>query len=356
MKKINSISWLRCFAIIMIVYDHIIAMRNPNWVVNKIINGMLCEPLNIIQNFGAFGVSLFLLISGFLMIITNENCDKCGKKIFKKILKIYLSLIFAFLGFAVVQFIVNVFVPTYWKQFSAKDWIYSATLIGYFNGRGDVINGTTWFLIPLFVFYVLSIVILKGIRKKGFGRTIILTESIMCFLFVGLCYLQHKIGYILIVQYFPFVFIPLTGVIIAGVYKSQLKMSYAFGAFICNYILFVLTIYKMNMQYYAESPYIVSYIYALALFIICLLTEKYFKKNLIINFCDRIGLPIYLLHMTWGGFLMSCLENILPYIVAVVLSIMIIILLSIFHCKFIDEFLVYKLIEKQYINNKGQCH
>ena len=31
------------------------------------------------------------------------------------------------------------------------------TLVGYFTGHGDVINGTTWFLIPLFLFYLVRI-------------------------------------------------------------------------------------------------------------------------------------------------------------------------------------------------------
>ncbi len=39
---------------------------------------------------------------------------------------------------------------TYWSQFSIRQWIESATLVGYFTGSGDVINGTTWFLILLF--------------------------------------------------------------------------------------------------------------------------------------------------------------------------------------------------------------
>lgn len=39
---------------------------------------------------------------------------------------------------------------TYWSQFSIRQWIESATLVGYFTGSGDVINGTTWFLSLLF--------------------------------------------------------------------------------------------------------------------------------------------------------------------------------------------------------------
>ena len=66
------------------------------------------------------------------------------------------SLIFSFVGFGIFQWGVNFFEPTYWSQFKLKDWIGCATLINHFNGIGEMVNGTTWFLIPLFLFYLMA--------------------------------------------------------------------------------------------------------------------------------------------------------------------------------------------------------
>ena len=97
-EKFNSIAWLRLLAIMMIVYDHLIAMRNPDWMINRLIEGVLNKPLHIIQSYGAFGVCLFFLISGFLIMFANEGKDKVGLKIVKKIGRIYLSVLIAFGG------------------------------------------------------------------------------------------------------------------------------------------------------------------------------------------------------------------------------------------------------------------
>lgn len=59
--------------------------------------------------------------------------------------------------FYILQRLTWIIKTTYWSQFSTKQWIESMTLVGYFTGHGDVINGTTWFLIPLFLFYLVRI-------------------------------------------------------------------------------------------------------------------------------------------------------------------------------------------------------
>ena len=347
MKKINAISWLRFIAVIMIVYDHLVAMRNPNWIVNKAISKMICTPLDIIQNFGAFGVALFLIISGFLMVVVNENENGIEKKICKKILKIYLLTVCAFMGFAIVQFITNLFVPTYWRQFTINEWIYSATLVGYFVGNGDVINGTTWFLIPLFFFYCVSILLLRN-KNKEFKVALLNTEVLICILGICLWLLEKKGIVFFISQYLPFIFIPITGAILGGIYINKLRIWDAVCILIGNYFLLVLSMHEFNIGYYEQSPYIVSYIYAVTLFVICILGEEYFKENFMVNFINKIGLSIYLLHMTWGSFFMSCLENKLPYIVACAISVGGVVLLAMFYTTIIERGMIDKFLNRQW--------
>ena len=65
-SKIYAFDYLRVIALVMILYDHLGGFYNPNWIVKKIIDFFFAVPLDIIQDFGAFGVSLFFLLSGFL--------------------------------------------------------------------------------------------------------------------------------------------------------------------------------------------------------------------------------------------------------------------------------------------------
>ena len=69
--RIESITYLRVLAVVMILYDHVGAMRNSEWSVKGIMDFLFCIPLKIIQEFGALGVSLFYLITGFLFFHTN---------------------------------------------------------------------------------------------------------------------------------------------------------------------------------------------------------------------------------------------------------------------------------------------
>ena len=47
-KRLNSIAWLRFIAIIMIVYDHLVGFRKPDYIVNRFLDALLNKPLHII--------------------------------------------------------------------------------------------------------------------------------------------------------------------------------------------------------------------------------------------------------------------------------------------------------------------
>lgn len=297
-KRLNSIAWLRFIAIIMIVYDHLVGFRKPDYIVNRFLDALLNKPLHIIQSYGAFGVSLFFLISGFLVMNTNDGNEKISLKIIKKIIKIYLSVLISFLSFAFFQWILNKFMETYWAQFSKKQWIESASLFGYFTGSGDVINGTTWFLIPLFMFYLFSIYIIAE-ANKNYERAVIGAEAILSVLTFGV-FILKKVYFIefAVTNNFVFIFIPMTGVILYGIFKKKMNFWKSIFVLFYNYCVFVGALYEFNTEYYTDSPYLVSYIYATTLFVLFVLGEHHFSSNGVVEFIGKIGLPIYLLHMT----------------------------------------------------------
>lgn len=69
-SKIYAFDYLRVIALVMILYDHLGGFYNPNWIVKKIIDSFFAVPLDIIQDFGAFGVSLFFCLVVFCLHIT----------------------------------------------------------------------------------------------------------------------------------------------------------------------------------------------------------------------------------------------------------------------------------------------
>lgn len=344
-KRLNSIAWLRFIAIIMIVYDHLVGFRKPDYIVNRFFDALLNKPLHIIQSYGAFGVSLFFLISGFLIMNTNDGNEKISLKIIKKIIRIYLSVLISFLSFAFLQWILNKFMETYWAQFSKKQWIESASLLGYFTGSGDVINGTTWFLIPLFMFYLFSIYIIAE-ANRNYERAVIGAEAILSVLTLGL-FILKKVYFIefAVTNNFVFIFIPMTGVILYGIFKKKMNFWKSIFVLFYNYCVFAGALYEFNTEYYTDSPYLVSYIYATTLFVLFVLGEHHFSSNGVVEFIGKIGLPIYLLHMTWGAAFISLLESFVPFTFAVIFTLIFVILIAWIHDKYIDKIVIQKIVK-----------
>lgn len=340
--KIEAITYLRVLAVFMILYDHIGAMRNSEWFVKKVMDFLFGKPLNIIQEFGAVGVSLFYLITGFLFFHTNNNKEQYIIPAFRKILKIYASLIFSFIGFAIFQWGVNFFEPTYWNRFTLKEWIGCSTLFYHFNGIGEVVNGTTWFLIPLFLFYLLAACSFSFVKKDDL-KCIVCIEISLLLLFVMGELIQGFGITVYVLSLFPFVFIPVIGMILYAMLYNVITGKQGIILGLTNYIIMIVAFYRFNNIYFFSEPYVSSVIYAVLLLLLFLIWSECFKANDYISFIERISLSIYLVHMTWGGFLMSFLESRVGFSIAFVISIVLVVVIASIHYCIIENGLLKKI-------------
>lgn len=336
--RFHSLNYLRALAVLMIVYDHLGAFRNPTWIVKKIIDFFFAIPLNIIQDFGALGVSLFFLISGFLFSY-KADFNQIYFKNAKRISKIYLTNISAFIIFWFFNMLCTRFHSTYWSQFSLKQWIESATLAGYFSGNGDVINGTTWFLIPLFLFYILCMIYAPLYKRYRINSIYLINLLLGVLLYIF--YIFHSP----LTSYLCFTLIPIYGMIIGELFKKQnsSQKKQTLTALLINWIIMIISFYQFNTTYYKESLYLVSIVYACLLLIVFVLLEKLFEPCKWIDFICRISLSIYVLHMTFGSFLMQLLVDWqFNFTVAFIITFCIIIFISYIHSTFIEKIILEK--------------
>lgn len=341
--RIVSLEYLRFLAVVMIVYDHLGGLRNSNWFIKKGVDFVVATPLNVIQDFGAFGVSIFFVISGFLFAWNAHYTNIVGNTM-KRILKIYLSSLSAFLLFWLFNIILWNFQDTYWHQFSVKQWLESITLLGYFNGNGEVINGTTWFLIPLFFFYMMSIVYAILVKKFSW-KGIWMVEGILALFF----YVLHVVNAPNIPSLLIFIYMPLSGVILAEIYKEE-NVTFLQGMIllIMNYLVMVVCFYRFHYGYYAENLYLVSYTYAVLLVIAFFSWEKHFKPNKIVSFIGKVSLSVYLLQMTWGGIIMQKFaDRNIPFTLAFCATILMIVGLSWVHTEFIEKKIIGRFFQNR---------
>ena len=343
-EHIIALDYLRVIAILMIFYDHIGGMRFPDWIGNKLIDFVTTIPLGIIQHYGAFGVSLFFVISGFLFGY-NHNYENIGRKTIKRILRIYILCLLSFLTFWLVQRLHWCFYETYWSQFLPKQWLESAFLIGYFNGHGEVINGTTWFLIPLFLFYLVTIIYAKLSERFGI-KSIFLTEAVLIIFFYLLYHIGNPAS-----DYLVYVFMPYSGLLLAEMIKAnniqnRRDLLYAFTGFVLNYLTMVCVFYIFVRVYYSQSLYLVSYTYAVLLVCAFCLFQKAFRQNRIVSFACEISLSFYLIHMTWGSYLITIMtKNRLPITLAFLITFVICTGIAYLFTKYLDKGIVSRLLD-----------
>lgn len=167
-----ALDWLRCGALVLIVFDHLIGFRKPEWMPVRMIDKFLLGPLELIQYGGALGVSIFFVISGYLLALGVETGKYKIKNLPRKVLQLYIPMVISYISFFVFQETLSLLrYKHYFEQFSAKDWFFGGTLVAYFTDRGDVINGTMWYLIPTFIAYLVVFCFAERLRtsiKIGF--------------------------------------------------------------------------------------------------------------------------------------------------------------------------------------------
>lgn len=332
--KKAAFDYLRVIALVMILYDHLGGFYNPNWILKKVLDFFFAVPLNIIQDFGGFGVSLFFLISGFLFTY-NANYKNEGKKTLRKIAKIYIGCLMAFFMFYILQRLVWLVEATYWSQFSLRQWAESVTLVGYFTGNGEVINGTTWFLIPLFLFYILRIGY-AGIHEKiRVEWNILILELVIALIMTILKVFHFPVSSVLV-----FVYMPVAGMILGEFLREDSKLSIRKGSvlFLINYICMTACIWVFARQYHDTSFYLVSFIYSVTLIVLFEVFDDKFKQNIIISFLCKISLSVYLVHMTFGSFLLTVFSFVhIPFTISFIMTISIVFALSYVHMKIMDR-------------------
>lgn len=165
----NFIDYLRVTGMIFVAWPHLTANLNPVWGPLSFIQWLINRPLHITQNFGALGVSIFFLISGFLASTPSRRTLKSPTSYFfykltRLIIPLWGAMFFFFLFVKLFELLFNY--SSWWSQFSVLDWVKSATLYPHFTDSIDLVNGALWYLVPLILFFLLETL------YRFYGRTI----------------------------------------------------------------------------------------------------------------------------------------------------------------------------------------
>ena len=307
--KFNFLNLLRAIAILLIMWDHLGPFRIPDWRIAQIINNTINKPLNIIQYFGAFGVSLFFLISGFLVPLSLQKNTRMNYAK-TRFIKIFLPL-FIYTGIFYFLHKVPFWLlggENYWARFSNYEWVTNATLINFLVGQPDVINGVTWYLFPTIVLYLLCIIFIKGLQSHS--KLIFILFEFILFTITFLPSLVHiPPTFFNILSSLWYIIFIVIGMTVYYVSNKVISIRFFLLSLLVNYYLAVKCIAMYNPQLYEETPFMVSFVYALALFIITMLLNENIKGHKIIDYLSIRSYSIYLTHMMYGGLIYSFING-----------------------------------------------
>lgn len=333
-KKNNALDWLRCGALALIIYDHLVGFRMPEWTPVVWMDHIFMKPLELIQYGGALVVSIFFVISGYLLALGVDSGKYTLNKLPKKILQLYIPMIMSYCSFYLLQKGLSAIkYEHYFSQFTNKDWLMGGSLIGYFTERGDVINGTTWYLVPTFIAYGVVFAFSRLLKKsfmQGFISMELTLGITMIFGRWNGSFLFYKLF-----SYNWYIFILLFGIIIYYFDQNKLTLKQFGVVAILNYICLILGIYLYMPAYVLEENYVVSVAYAILLLFVALnINLKYNLKEIkCIRSLSDISYYIYLVHMPYGSLLLSMLEGHVYLPVAICVVLVSILVIAIFHKK-----------------------
>jgi peptidoglycan/LPS O-acetylase OafA/YrhL len=240
--------------------------------------------------YGYYGVSLFFIISGFVIFMTVNKINDTSEFIYRRFIRLYptfwICLLITFLGVNIWGLLPKLL--TTWKDFFFNLTIFYRNL-QMFTDIKDV-DGAYWSLLPELRFYFLIILILffkqiKNIKWVGLA-------------WIMLIVVENYIYHIRILGLF--IDLQFGGYFIAGIifYKIMVEKEYTFFNHGLIVVTLILNCILGNKGGNGGNFVFVSFVY----FIFYLFIFGYLNwlKNKVLMFLGTISYPLYLVHQNLG--------------------------------------------------------
>lgn len=325
-SKVEFANALRGWAAMFVIVAHILGVfwLNPaaieaitkypalDLAVPDYITALHFSPL---FNYGAFGVAIFFLISGFVIPFSMSKLSSLGF-LLARIIRIFPVYILALsIGLLTLFFLGNILFDDYQFPYNLKDIIIQASLM-----RGwywvPSLDGISWTLEIELVFYVLGAIYLPFVMKKGSKALMpIVAILFLCnFLFYFLINNVtgiYQTGLLFLTYCMPFVIYMNIGVFFHLFYINKISLSQLVQGVCLCLMLFMIS---MNLHVALKSAPTSNYLIALLVFIIFYFCNDSFKTNTFIRWLADISYPLYAIHpiLGYGTMYYLASQNISP--------------------------------------------
>jgi peptidoglycan/LPS O-acetylase OafA/YrhL len=250
-------------------------------------------------DWGAYGVGLFFLISGFVIPFSLQRETWKGFAL-RRLLRIVPTYVVGFSFTLLMIWIAG--------QYFHNDWLYSFSQIAihYVPGIRDVmmsprIDGVIWTLELEMKFYVVCVLLMLWLRKHSLKAFLLPLALFVAAMWAGttledlrqedVALWRQAINFMFVAQYLIFLFI---GVAFHYLYQGRLSAFKATGWITALFLLFG-TVWWCSL-YRAEFDAVINYVLALLTFACTYRFRARFKPHRITNFLAHISYPLYVIH------------------------------------------------------------
>ena len=316
-SRIDFANTLRGFAALAVVISHYYGVFWSNRAAVESITNAPALPLEShatpeyiswlhvfpIFNWGAYGVALFFIISGFVIPFSLQKTNWVGFS-FNRILRIMPTY---FVGFSATLLAILIS-----SQYFSKEWPFSAreVLIHFIPGIRDImwsrgIDGIVWTLEIEMKFYALCALLIFWLQKQSlkvffapialFALALYLNWLIPVWSSTNVYAWKIAMTYMTVSQYIIYMFI---GVLFHYLYRGKIDANKAYLGIGGLFAIFC--IHWWAGPYAANLGVAWSYAFALLTFAFAYAFPSPFKSNRVFDFLANVSYPLYVIHGVSG--------------------------------------------------------
>jgi peptidoglycan/LPS O-acetylase OafA/YrhL len=263
--------------------------------------------------YGAFGVGVFFLISGFVIPISLRNLST-GQFLVRRFFRIYPVYWFCLL-ISIVMYVVS---SWYWSTPLSEriTWPFIAHNLPLLHSALGIqsLDFVCWSLAVEVKFYVVfALIVMIG---RSAHQVVMLSIGFLALCCVGAYVATHGMDpesfFSYLISDMKFMSFMFLGCLFYYVLYDELDATTALG-----YGLVVFSMFVTIGSFYEQQlfgPLVKNFSYALLLFSACYLARDRFRKNRMLDFLADISFPLYLVHSMIGYVTMPILiDQGMPY-------------------------------------------
>lgn len=261
-------------------------------------------------NFGPFGVSIFFLISGFVIKYSLNNKSRIGY-LKSRLIRIYPT----YIACSVVMMAFYVISHAYWRSepgISIERFIFNASLMSsIFNYESmDYVN---WTLSIEIKFYFCCALMYSAIKSGSVMSVMMFPVIVMIVSFVtshfqiGSSEQGHFSFDALKIElmYASFMFL---GILLNFLYDDKISIGEFIGSSVVVAICVAMS-WKVGPQSNQFTETGINYIYGYIFFCVAMLLNKHIKENRLMSFLSQISYSFYALHSVIGYCIIRWMQN-----------------------------------------------